>query len=711
MKNCCNTTSAFSNGISNGIYNTMTVKSVREAAACAQANCASSATNATNAANSATAAAASAAAAATSETNTENLWEQFNALYLGSFAVAPTTDNEGNPLQEGALYWNSVSNTMFAWDGSAWAAATNFNEFTNFTATGTTTARNLVTRMADVVNVLDFGADPTGATPSTTAIVNALIASNNIVFTKGLYKIDTNITIGSGKSVTFEPGALITSDSVFVLSFNNNSELFAGRHKIFNNFASASNVSIVYPEWWGITNGDTGTTISPTANAAFLSALSAVRGNQGIISLDRTTYIWDGTAPITITNGVSIIGQGIGKTGFKIVTEDNNLFIIQNCKFVKIEGFTTTSYVTPTSGTILKVICSNALTPAGNITIKDLYISNCWRFLDITGTDHGTRVNTTEIFNVTVYGALSRALYCRWIENIYVNGLFVNATDLTGGTEGIILLREGCSGGDFVDCNFSNGQGYSLNCLSSYGNVREYNVMWFRFTNCNFDDSSCGAYITDSHDMEFINCRFWSCGRTSRGRLEGPGAHIDNSTCTKFIGCSFNNNGGNGLQVQSNTSFLTVTNCDFIGNNINNYVLNYTSLWGGIVSVAGFFCTNVNNININNSKSGNGIGGWNGVQKYGYYFGANLAYSSIVNNSSFAVVTEGIREPSTSTVNVFDGNIDNDVPLVMYSKTTGQVNFVSRPSDPSDPVGGDVYYNSTTNKLRVYNGTIWIDLH
>jgi len=175
------------------------VNKAREAAACAEANCASSFTNATNAttsatnaANSATAAAASAAAAATSETNTENLWEQFNALYLGSFAVAPTTDNEGNPLQEGALYWNSVSNTMFAWDGSAWATATNFNEFTNFTATGTTTARNLVTRFSDVVNVLDFGADPTGATNSYSAFQAAAAAvtdNTKIVIPDGNYTI------------------------------------------------------------------------------------------------------------------------------------------------------------------------------------------------------------------------------------------------------------------------------------------------------------------------------------------------------------------------------------------------------------------------------------------------------------------------------------------------------------------------------------------
>jgi hypothetical protein len=44
-------------------------------------------------------------------------------------------------------------------------------------------------------------------------------------------------------------------------------------------------------------------------------------------------------------------------------------------------------------------------------------------------------------------------------------------------------------------------------------------------------------------------------------------------------------------------------------------------------------------------------------------------------------------------------------------KHTGAVRFIPRASDPPDPEAGDVYYNSTDNKLRVYNGTSWIDLH
>ena len=64
---------------------------------------------------SAAAAAASAAAAATT-------YDNFDDRYLGAKATPPTFDNDGNALITGALYWNSVSNAMFAWSGSAWTS-------------------------------------------------------------------------------------------------------------------------------------------------------------------------------------------------------------------------------------------------------------------------------------------------------------------------------------------------------------------------------------------------------------------------------------------------------------------------------------------------------------------------------------------------------------------------------------------------------------
>jgi hypothetical protein len=51
---------------------------------------------------------------------------------------------------------------------------------------------------------------------------------------------------------------------------------------------------------------------------------------------------------------------------------------------------------------------------------------------------------------------------------------------------------------------------------------------------------------------------------------------------------------------------------------------------------------------------------------------------------------------------------NNSVRLAV--KPNGQVRFVPLSADPAGAETGDVYYNSSTNKLRVYNGS-WVDLH
>lgn len=94
---------------------------------------------------------------------------EFNEKYLGAFANAPA-----GPHETGALYWNSTSNQLFVWDGTIWVLV-DFNQFTNFTATGTLTARNLVTRFADMPSIFDFGAVGNGVADD----LPAFTAANN----------------------------------------------------------------------------------------------------------------------------------------------------------------------------------------------------------------------------------------------------------------------------------------------------------------------------------------------------------------------------------------------------------------------------------------------------------------------------------------------------------------------------------------------------
>ena len=83
----------------------------------------SASTSATSAATSATSAASSATAAASSATAAAASFDAFDDTYLGAKASNPTVDNDGNPLITGALYFNTASNVLRTYTGSAWVDA------------------------------------------------------------------------------------------------------------------------------------------------------------------------------------------------------------------------------------------------------------------------------------------------------------------------------------------------------------------------------------------------------------------------------------------------------------------------------------------------------------------------------------------------------------------------------------------------------------
>ena len=103
-------------------------------ASAASTSASNAATSASNAATSATASAASAVAAAAS-------YDAFDDRYLGDKASDPTVDNDGNALLTGALYFNTTSDVMKVYDGSAWNIAAISSASPTFT--GTVTADGL----------------------------------------------------------------------------------------------------------------------------------------------------------------------------------------------------------------------------------------------------------------------------------------------------------------------------------------------------------------------------------------------------------------------------------------------------------------------------------------------------------------------------------------------------------------------------------------
>lgn len=150
------------------------------------------ASSAADAASDALAAANSAAAAAASA-------DSIDDKYLGAKATPPTADNDGDPLQTGMIYYDTVSNMMFVYDGSVWQATLALPTPLGIAAGGTggTTAAAARTAL-DVqrtiaVNILDHGALGDGVADDTAAIVAAIAAAKvgpgAVYFPRGKYRV------------------------------------------------------------------------------------------------------------------------------------------------------------------------------------------------------------------------------------------------------------------------------------------------------------------------------------------------------------------------------------------------------------------------------------------------------------------------------------------------------------------------------------------
>jgi hypothetical protein len=178
-------------------------------AATSESNAATSASNAaelaeTNAATSESNAATSASAAAASA-------DAFDDVYLGSKSSDPTTDNDGDPLAAGMLYYNTVSNLMRIYSGSAWEnVAVSTAGFTTLTGVETLTNKTLTApKIANGGFVADANGNEQIIFTTTASAVNELTVVNSatgnapeISSTGGDTDIDLKITPkGSGKIV------------------------------------------------------------------------------------------------------------------------------------------------------------------------------------------------------------------------------------------------------------------------------------------------------------------------------------------------------------------------------------------------------------------------------------------------------------------------------------------------------------------------------
>ena len=117
--------------------------SAADSAAAAAISESNAATSASDAASSATDSLNSANASASSASEAATSYDNFDDRYLGQKASDPALDNDGDALLTGAIYFNTTSNSMKVYNGSAWtdvapvATSITVSQISDYTGTAT----------------------------------------------------------------------------------------------------------------------------------------------------------------------------------------------------------------------------------------------------------------------------------------------------------------------------------------------------------------------------------------------------------------------------------------------------------------------------------------------------------------------------------------------------------------------------------------------
>jgi len=86
-----------------------------------------------------------------------------------------------------------------------------------------------------------------------------------------------------------------------------------------------------------------------------------------------------------------------------------------------------------------------------------------------------------------------------------------------------------------------------------------------------------------------------------------------------------------------------------------------------------------------------------------YVFGSAPSGAGKQGNLVIATDSTGSRNDIRLCTNGF--NSATNVRMII--KKEGAVNLVPLAADPASPAKGDIYFNSVSNKLKIYNGTAW----
>lgn len=476
----------------------------------------------------------------------------FSAL-AGSGTGCVAIDNSGNLTGVSACSGGGIPSGGVAQDQIYYTAASTANVF-----------------KAAEANPIPAGADPTGSTSSTAALVSSYGYSKRIVLPPapggptGTYKFNTNLTIPNGIELIVPCGVVIAPSSGITVT--NNGVTKAGQCTIVGGAGTVYLGRDVRPEWWGCShNGSTDDT--PCVNAADVSVTTATTngadGFENTIRLACSLFYYTKSAIIfhpTQSNNLNVIGCGPLASGFTVSA----------------------------SGTFAR----GAVTIAGQTggqNITSFTFKNFSIVTETTNTPAGVQCLTMGTAGHQIQGTQSSNL----IENVYINGCLIglgwyNSRLIKLSNVGIWLPNSSSAIGILVDTNESGD--FSGDSEISGGQIVCPGTSSGVGTGIRWRSEASGTNMAgwSIHDVAFYKCANAHNGTTANGGTLGDFWFYGRNQADGPFGTI-------GLWTSANSVVKSIVNIQYDG-------MYYTAGNAPVFKFAGVVDGEISDISIRNSR-------------------------------------------------------------------------------------------------------------
>jgi len=281
--------------------------SATTSATAAAASATTATTKASEAATSATTATTKASEAATSATNAAASFDNLDDRYLGAKSSDPSTDNDGNALITGALFFHTGDGEMKVWNGSAFititVAASNQTNI-NAVAANSSNINTVAGVASNVTTVAGIASDVTTVAADGTDIGAVAGGISNVNTVAGAI---SNVNTVAGISANISTVAGISANVTTVAGANSNITTVATNISGVNSFAERYRVASSDP------------------------SSSLDEGDLAYNSTSNTLKYYNGSAWVGISPGIaSLAADGSPQLGADLDMNGNDIVTTSN---------------------------------------------------------------------------------------------------------------------------------------------------------------------------------------------------------------------------------------------------------------------------------------------------------------------------------------------------------------------------------------------